>query len=288
MITDRSFKNRIFALLGALLLLGGCTRRPEPTPEPPPTVDPYEGMVSVADGTGGMMWVPLHENLPASTLDHSLFYQDGEYIAYSGETPRALRGIDVSEHQREIDWQLVAADGVDFAMIRCGYRGYTGGSLNEDLFFRQNIQGALDAGIKIGIYFFSQAISVEEAVEEAEFVLSLISEYKIDLPVAYDWENIGSGIEARTDGLDSETLTDCALAFCDKISKAGYEPSVYFYRSLGYYKYDLGRLSELSFWVGAPGELPDFYYEHDIWQYSFTGSVGGIETDVDLNLYFEK
>lgn len=244
--------------------------------------------MSVSDGMDGIMWVPLHEDIPASALEFSLFYQDGEYISYAGETPDTMRGIDVSEHQGVIDWPQVAADGVEFAMIRAAYRGYSEGQIFEDAFFRQNMEGAAAAGIKLGSYFFSQAISVEEAIEEAEFVIALLEGYTLDFPVVFDWENIGAETPARTDNLDSETLTDACLAFCDTVDAAGYDSAVYFYRRLGYYEYDLSRLSGLQFWVAAPGELPDFYYEHDIWQYSFTGKVSGIETDVDLNIYFNN
>ena len=278
-------KNLIFVL--AVLIVLSISACGKPEPEPIPTVNPYEGMVSVSDGMQGLMWVPLHEEIAACSLDYELFAQDGEYISYLGDSPKTMRGIDVSEHQREIDWQMVAADGVEFAMIRVGYRGYTEGKIREDAYFRQNIEGAKAAGIKVGIYFFSQAITVQEAREEAEFVLSLISDYEIDFPVAFDWEIIGGDEQARTDGLDNETLTDCALVFCSIIENAGYESSVYFYRRLGYFEYDLSKLAHLTFWVGAPGELPDFYYEHDIWQYSFTGNVNGIEGDVDLNIYFK-
>jgi len=279
-------KNRIFVLAALIFtLICACGKSSN---KPVETVDPHAGMVSVSDGMGGLMWVPLHQGIPASELDSSLFFSEGEFISYSGETPKTMRGIDVSEHQGEIDWELVAGDGVEFAMIRAGYRGYTQGALCEDAYFYQNMSGAAAAGIKLGVYFFSQAISVEEAREEAKLVLDLVSGYELDFPIAYDWENIGGGVEARTDGLDSKTLTDCALEFCNMVEAAGYNSAVYFYRRLGYYEYDLERISHIPFWVGAPGELPDFYYEHDIWQYSFTARVSGIETDVDLNIYFEN
>lgn len=275
----------LVAILLIAVLLTACGGRK--TPVITETADPHAGMVSVSDGAGGLMWVPLHEGIPVSDLEAGLFYKDGEYISYSGPAPATMRGIDVSEHQGEIDWQLVAQDGVEFAMVRAGYRGYTEGTLNEDLYFRQNMEGAAAAGIKLGVYFFSQAVTVEEAREEARFVLELVKDFELAFPIAFDWENIGSEA-ARTDGVDAETLTDSCLAFCDIVEEAGYESAVYFYRRLGYYEYDLERISHLAFWVGAPGELPDFYYEHDIWQYSFTGRVSGIGTDVDLNLFFDN
>ena len=258
------------------LLLSACTLRPEPTP------DPHEGMVQVDDGTG-LVWLPLIEELEPNMLLPEHFSSDNGYLTCSLSCEH---GIDVSEHQQEIDWEQVAASGLaDFAFIRAGYRGYTEGGLFEDLYFRDNIDGALENGIDVGVYFFSQATTAEEAIEEAQFLLELIDGYEITYPVAFDWEPMHLE-EARTEGLSGDVLTDCAIAFCDTIAAAGYEPAVYFYRHLGYYDYDLGRLADYTFWVGAPGEYPDFYYRHEYWQYSYTGVVPGIEGDVDLNLHF--
>ncbi|MEG2071956.1 MAG: glycoside hydrolase family 25 protein [Oscillospiraceae bacterium] len=252
----------------------------------PPFVDPHAGMVSVADGRGGEMWVPLYEELPVSNFSSEEFFSEGAFVDYGGTKFEALRGIDVSEHQGEIDWAAVRGDGVEFAIIRAGYRGFSEGELFEDAFFRKNIEGALAAGIKVGIYFFSQAISVAEAVEEADFLLKIIEGYKLSLPVFYDWERIGNGNTARTDEATSDMITDGALAFCSRVSAEGYEAGVYFYRSLGYLEYELNRLAGLTFWAAAPGVAPDFYYEHRFWQYSYTGTVKGIATAVDLNLMF--
>lgn len=268
-------------LLFALLLTACGQGKPVPAPTP----DPHAGEVLVADGMGGKMWVKDYENLPVMALNSKNFVQDGNYIKYIGYAATALRGIDVSEHQQEIDWAAVAADGVEFAIIRMGYRGYSAGGLFEDLYFRQNMEGAAANGLRVGVYFFSQAITAEEAKEEAHFVLEAIADYSIDLPVCYDWEAI-SGAGARTDGMSGSAVTDCALAFTGEIRAAGYESAVYFYRDLGYRVYELDRLAELTFWAGAAGEAPDFRYAHDLWQYSFTGKVAGIAGDCDLNLYF--
>lgn len=266
------------AVLAALLLmsLGACG--------PKEYIDPHAGMVRVADGRGGEMWAPLYEDVPAADFSAEDFSAAGSYIDYAGT---ALRGIDVSEHQGEIDWQAVRDDGVEFAIIRAGYRGYSEGLLYEDAFFRANIEGARAAGLKVGVYFFSQAVDTAEAVEEAEFLLGIIGSYTLELPVFFDWELVAEVGETRVDAVDGQTLTDGCLAFCATVESAGYRAGVYFYRSLGYYDYELDRLTNLVFWVGAPGSAPDFYYEHAIWQYSFTGAVGGIAGGTDLNLLFE-
>ncbi|MGE4353099.1 MAG: glycoside hydrolase family 25 protein [Oscillospiraceae bacterium] len=260
------------------LVISACNFPKEETP------DPHEGMVQVNDGAE-ISWVPPIENLPVSTLRAEDFTSSDGFVYYSGQ---AEQGIDVSEHQLDIDWEAVAASGqVDFAYIRAGYRGYTEGQIYEDSYFRQNIEGAIANGIPVGVYFFSQAITAEEAVEEAQFLLSLIDGYELSLPIVYDWERV-EPVDARTNELSGETLTDCAIAFCQTVEDAGYDASVYFYRHLGYYDYELGRLADYDFWVGAPGEAPDFYYRYRLWQYSYTGSVPGIEGEVDLNLMFQE
>ena len=277
-------RKKIAALLIALLALAGCGRARTPTP----SVDPYEGMVQVESGYGVKMWVRELEGVPVSGFTAEDFGEDREYL---GTDYRVTRGIDVSEHQGEIDWEAVAASGVEFAMIRAGYRGYgEAGTLREDLFFQANMDGALANGIAVGVYFFSQALNAEEAAEEAAFLLELLEPYgpgALALPVYFDWEDITHDT-ARTNGLDGETITDCALAFTDAMEAAGYAAGVYAYRYLGYFQYDLTRLAGLSLWIGAVGDWPDFYYAHELWQYSIEGDLPGIDGNVDLDLRFER
>ncbi len=269
-------------ILAIVLMLASCSSDGEIIIEP--TVDPYEGMVQVNVGAS-IEWVPEVEGLPVSVLDVSDFTAENGYVSFNGD---AMHGIDVSEHQLEIDWEEVAASGlVEFAMIRAAYRGYSEGGVFDDLYVRENIEGAIENDIPVGVYFFSQAVTVEEAIEEAEYLVDLISGYDITLPVAYDWERIGIA-EARTDDVTETEMTDFAVAFCEVIKENGYTPAVYFFRHMAYYEYDLARLSDYEFWIGAPGEVPDFYYAHDTWQYSYTGKIPGIEGDVDMNLRFPK
>jgi len=279
-----SFIRKFFAAFMILLLAlqSACGRS---APSPTATRDPHEGAVEVADGAGGTMWAPLLKGVGVNEHESGDFTREGSFVLYSGEAYTARKGIDVSFYQGEIDWEEARGDGIEFAILRAGYRGYSEGQLFEDEKFREYAEGALAAGIEIGAYFFSQAVSVEEAREEARLALSIIGDYDISLPVAFDWETIGYEA-ARTDGVDGKTVTDCALAFCAVVREAGYEPGVYMYRSLGYYYYDLTRFGGLTLWIGAAGEYPDFYYAHEIWQFSFTGKVRGIEGDVDLNLQF--
>ena len=271
-------------LLAALLLLTGCSGETEPLP----TADPYRGMVSVPSGHGTEMWVDLHEDVLLNTLRAEDFAVEQDRVVYTGTDVPTLRGIDVSEHQGVIDWAAVAADDIDFAIIRAGYRGYSEGGLFEDAYFQSNMNGAAENDLPVGLYFFSQATSVKEAKEEAEFLLEHIRDYDpatFDLPIFYDWETIGVA-DARTDDVPAETVTACAKAFCETIAAAGYTPGVYAYRYLGYFTYDLSQLTDYPLWMGAVGNSPDFYYRHDIWQYSIEGKVKGIRGDVDLNLMF--
>lgn|GEM_PF-169514 len=277
-----TYKKIIALICAPLLLVSLCSCGNESY------VDPHAGMVSVSDGKGGEMWAPLYDDVPMSSFSANDFCSDGTYIDYSGTQYTAKRGIDVSEHQGEIDWQAVRDDGVEFAIIRAGYRGYSEGKLFEDANFRKNIGGALAAGIQVGVYFFSQAVDIAEATEEAEYLLNIINGYSLDLPVYFDWEQVADVGETRVDSVNGTTITDCALAFCSIIKNAGLDAGVYFYRSLGYYDYELDRLTDLIFWVGAPADSPDFYYAHSMWQYSFTGTVKGIEGGTDLNLMFQE
>ena len=267
-----------------LLLLCACGKGAE---EPVESIDPYEGMVQVESGFGTKMWVEEYEDVPVSVFDETRFVKDGQYVLCTDDRFETLRGIDVSEHQKEIDWAAVADAGVEFAFIRLGYRGYSLGGLRVDEYFHANIDGALGNGIRVGIYFFSQAVSVKEAEEEADFLLETLAPYagSVTLPVLYDWETIGTE-DARTDDVDGATLTQCALAFCAKVRQAGYDTGVYAYRYLAYFQYELPRLTDYTLWISAVGDVPDFYYRHDIWQYNVAGRIPGIEGDVDLNLLF--
>ena len=226
------------------------------------------------------------EGLDQNVYDPQAFTVDSRgWVQYEKDGQRALQGVDVSVYQGEVDWQAVAASGIDFAMIRVGYRGYSQGTLQLDERFQANMEGALAAGLDVGVYFFSQATTVAEAEEEADFVLEAIRSYPIRYPVVFDWEFITSG-EARTDGMDGHGITQCAAAFCELVSVAGYTPMVYFNQDMGYLVYQLKELDSSPFWLAEYDSRPDFYYDFDMWQYTHTGTVPGIQGNVDLNLAF--
>ena len=266
-------------VLAAAVVIVALSLRPEP-------VNPHEGQVYIYDGFDWIWMTPL-PGVEANSLTAEDFSDRSGCPTYTGSDYQVLRGIDVSEHQHEIDWAQVAASGVDYAYVRLGYRGYTEGGLFEDPYFRANVEGALANGLQVSVYFFSQATSVQEAIEEAEYVLARIRDYNITLPVVYDWAKINGETAARTDNLDFSILNDCAVAFCDTVKNAGYEPAIYFNRHLGYYGYDLSRMTDYDFWFALPeSSFPNFYYAVDMWQYSFTEQVPGIAEPTDMNLMF--
>ena len=198
-----------------------------------------------------------------------------------GALNRTARGIDVSKFQGNIDWNAVKADGITFAIIRCGYRGYGTGALVEDSTYRKNIQGAINAGLKVGVYFYSQAINEAEAVEEASMVLSLVSGYSLPLGVYYDTESVAGG---RANAISANERTACAVAFCETIRNAGYKAGVYSYASWFYNALNFANISKYNTWIAQYRDTLSFNYKYNIWQYTGSGRVNGISTAVDMNI----
>ena len=237
--------------------------------------------------TVGGQKVVVDTSVPESTLDPADFSrQEDGAIVYAGG--KYLTGIDVSSHQGKINWKKVS-NHVEFAMIRAGYRGYTEGTLARDTAFVYNIRHALKYGLKVGVYFFSQALTPEEAAEEAQYLLRLIRKYDVTMNIAYDWEyieNVEPG-SARTEQVTKETVTACAAAFCDTIAAAGYTPAIYCNGMLGYLSYDLSKLPDVEVWYANYDSVsPDFAYQIRMWQYTDSGTLQGVNGKVDYNLYF--
>lgn len=231
----------------------------------------------------GTYTLDILEGLPVNAYDSRSFTLDGSRMHYTADGVRTALGIDVSSYQGEVNWEKVRADGIDFVMLRVGGRGYTVGSIYDDTRFLENIQGATQAGLDVGVYFFSQATSEAEAREEANYVLDKIHGYQLTYPVVFDWENISSA-QARTHGLDSATLTAAANTFCQEVQRAGYQPMVYFNRYIAYLRYDLEGIAQYPFWLAQYSSTPSFYYDFQMWQYSDAGQVDGIQGRVDMNL----
>ena len=198
----------------------------------------------------------------------------------------AVFGIDVSTYQNDIDWDKVAASGVEFVIIRCGYRGSTIGGLIEDSKFKQNIEGATRVGIKVGVYFFTQAINEIEAVEEASMVAMLCKDYHLDYPVFIDVE--GAGGNGRADGLDNKTRTEVVKAFCKTIESAGLYAGVYSGRWWYYNKLNDEDLQDFVHWLAEYRSDPLYTGRFSIWQYTSSGQIDGIDTRVDLDLIWQN
>lgn len=247
------------ALLGSLALLAACGGgATEPAAQA--YVSPYD-------------WASLERS--GEQGDRLAYREDGEV--------RSQLGIDVSDHQGSIDWNAVAGDGIDFAFVRIGNRGYTEGALYADARYAENIDNATDVGLDVGAYFFSQATNVEEAREEADFVLQLLAGRYLALPVAYDHEPVADGA-GRANNVDRETLTACARAFCERLEQGGYDTMIYG-NSGDMARYDRAELGERPVWFAEyDAALPHAQFDFAIWQYTNGGTVAGISTAVDLNL----
>ena len=243
-----------------------------------PTPEPQEPQVQVTEPAP--TFAPPASN-PYGPEDFAEV--DGYLTCITG--PSSM-GIDVSEFQGKIDWEKVKNAGVEFAFLRVGGRGWGTGRLYSDGQAQEYYAGAKAAGLQVGAYFFSQAVSVEEAMEEARYALSLIEGWELDLPMVFDWEYVNS--TARTANVKARVLTDCALAFCDVIEDAGLDAMVYFNPSQGR---DLMYLEELTihpFWLAMYNSPMDYPYEVEYWQYTRYGKIPGISGNVDINLRLPK
>ena len=280
------------------------TPTPEPTAAPTP-VDPPAGWpsdIEAKDLAGYGFAVPStaatqYEYTGWQDIDGVTYYYDpathqpvtGQQVIQgniytfgaAGALNRTARGIDVSKFQGSIDWHAVKNDGITFAIIRCGYRGYGSGALVEDSTYRRNIQGAINAGLKVGVYFYSQAVNEQEAVEEASMVLSLVSGYSLPLGVYYDTESVSGG---RANALSAAERTACAVAFCETIRGAGYRAGVYSYASWFYNALNFANISKYNIWIAQYRDKLSFSYKYNIWQYTGSGRVNGISKPVDMNI----
>ena len=247
----------------------------DPSEEPELPTDPEDPTDPTEEPT-----LPPPDPNPYGELD---FQYDGRFLKLiDGES---IAGIDVSSWQYDIDWQAVADAGAEFAIIRIGYRGSETGRLNPDKYAQQNLEGAAAAGLDIGVYFFSQALTREEAEEEAYYVLDIIKDHNITMPVVYDWEKVHKE-NSRSLEMDRRTLTDCAKTFLETIEMAGYNAMVYFNPHQSRNLYYLSELKEYDFWLASYTDRMDFPYKVDMWQYTEQGQIPGIDTFCDFNVYF--
>lgn len=258
----------------------GPVTQPSTQPSNQPTTEPIQTTAPETYPTAPMEpTVPEPEANPFRAED--FVYENGFLTCTAGES---LVGIDVSKHQGVIDWQQVAAAGVDFVMIRAAYRGYESGQVNEDTYALANIQGAREAGLMVGVYIYSQAINVAEAVEEAQFLLNMLEGIPLELPITFDWECFSE--DSRTANVSGRTVTDCAIAFCETVRAGDREAMIYFNPTQALEELSLPELTEYSFWLAQYDVQAMFPYRVDMWQYSNKGRVPGIAGNVDLNIGF--
>lgn len=219
------------------------------------------------------------ENIPRNPYDLSSFRLQNGVMTYEDEAYESVYGIDVSEHQGAIDWEKVAKDGVQFAFVRVAYRGQTNGQLYEDARYEENIEGALSAGIPVGVYVYSQAATTDEAVEEAKFLIRRVRRYNISYPVVFDMED-----SKRISDLTPRERTEITTAFCQVVAQNGFTPMIY-----GNYSWLTNRiqrkyLTDYDFWLAHYTTQTMYPYSFVFWQYSDRGMVDGIARTVDLDV----
>lgn len=228
--------------------------------------------------------IPVLRDATPHPYNLNLFVQDGTTAYYNDPDYETELGVDVSRHQGDVNWEKVAASGISFAMIRIGGRLADSGEIYDDIKFEENLTGAQAAGLKTGVYFYSQAISVAEAEEEARYILEKLGGRGLEYPIVFDWEIYSN--TARSYGVSMETLTQCAIAFCDLVEEAGYHSMIYMGLEVGYERLDLSRLTDYDFWFAqyTSKGRPGMYYDFRIWQYSDKGKVPGIDGNVDMDI----
>lgn len=250
-------------------------------------------------------FVPINKRLKMNSIDADRFKQDEKtgFMYYYDENGKktSYMGIDVSSFQKDVEWEKVKKAGVDFAILRCGFRGYgSEGKLVEDTAFRENLIGTKNAGIPTGYYFYTQAITVEEAIEEANFVLDMLKDFNVNGPIILDVESASS--TERIKDLTAEQRTDNIIAFCETIEAAGHEPMIYADVKFFTIRMQIERLEEYRKWyANYNGIARDedssvwsfhnpfiFPYEFTMWQYTNKGAIDGVKGDVDFNVSFEK
>lgn len=254
----------------------------------------YSEKIVVPDA-GGYYFYDPDEKLAMHGLDNNKFiypvYNEeiGDYegeLSYNDEAVTTRKGVDVSKFQGDINWKKVKNDGIEFAMIRVGFRGYETGKIVEDEKFKDNIEGCNNNGIDAGVYFFTEAKNEAEGREEADFIIDLIKDYKINMPVVIDVEESANTSKSRTKNVTPEERTKIIIAFCERIKEAGYEPMIYGNLKSHMRMTDIYQLEDYSKWFAYYRTPLRYPYKMSIWQYTATGSVDGIKGDVDLNIAF--
>lgn len=249
-----------------------------------PAEDGKHTKITYADGSEE--WVLISPYLAKNTYDFTNLVSQSNIMKYYENGKKvSFLGADISKYQDYVDFAALKSAGVDYVMIRVGARGYSTGQITLDENFDDNMVRAKDAGLEVGVYFYSQAVNEAEAVEEANFVLEHLQNYEITYPVAFWMENI-SNDKARIDELGKNDRTTIARAFLNTVKDAGYIPMVYGTKEWLIKEVDLSKLSDYDIWLSQNGDIPDYPYRFSMWQYSSTGDIDGISGYADLNITF--
>ena len=238
------------------------------------------------DGT--TEWAVISPHIPKCDYDYTnLFNQSGILKYFEDNKCTSFFGLDVSKEQNYIDYNKVKKDGVDFVMVRLGARGYQTGQLSVDDYFRDNVKRATDAGLAVGVYFMSQAVTEDEAREEAKYVIDNLLGYNITYPVAIMMQPVKNDT-ARTDALSKNDRTTVVRAFLKEIKDKGYIPVIYGTKRWFLKDIDLSKVvGDYDIWLSETGaDYPDYPYRYSMWQYDLKGSVDGVSGDVDFNISF--
>lgn len=242
----------------------------------------------IRNRNGEEEWVLISPYLTKNTIDFTKIEDKAGLKRYmeNGRTTSYV-GVDISKHTGKINFNGIRAAGVDYVMIRLGSRGYSTGQISLDENFKENIEGAIEAELDIGIYFYSQAVSPEEAIQEANFVIQNLEPYRahVKYPIAFDMEFV-SNDKSRIEGLSREDKTTVTATFAEGIKAAGYVPMIYGDKEWLIKEVDLTKLQNYDVWLSQETDIPDYPYLYTMWQYDTDSVLNGIDGGADLNICF--
>ncbi len=240
----------------------------------------------VTNRFGEEEWVAINSSLNTNNYELTNLIRYGNMMKYFvNEKQASYVGVTISEDSRDVDFEALKEEGVDYCMIRVGARGYSSGKLETDEKFKEHIEGATEAGLDVGVYFYSQAITTAEAQAEAALVLQNLQGYDIEYPVAFDMEYVLND-DSRIEALSKNDKTKIAQTFLKDIKTAGYQPILYGNKAWLLQEINLVKLQEYDVWLGEPGELPDYPYEFTMWQYSDSAQLEGIKGYTNMSISF--
>lgn len=293
----------VVLMASSLVMISGCTKKSD-IKKTTENMETGEGLtqetetnenivgenkrrMTYADESYVFHYMDIDENVEPMQYDLGSFFKEDGLMTYDDDEYTYRLGVDVSKYQKKVKWSKVEKAGFEFAMIRLGYRGYTEGDIFLDEYYEENIQNANRSGLDVGVYFFSQALTEDEAIEEAQFVLEHIKGYEIGMPIVYDPEIVYND-NSRTKGVSKEQFTKNTLAFCNVIKEAGYETMVYANIRWEDEQLNMSELEGIDIWYADYVGLPQTPYHFEMWQYTEKGRVDGIDGGTDINIQMIK